>query len=115
MTTRRTNPKNEQATPQINLSELLQDDSNTIGPSFGDTDGLAIRRLNHVVGELGGMVTYWVDHTNQRLCFSVRIGSEKRPYQAESVEQFNQQCEQFTSRLAPALKRLGKKPPPPLA
>lgn len=106
--------KHETPSPEgLSLAELLQDDSDNVLPSFGDTNGLAGRRLLHAVGELGGMVTYFVDHTNSRLCFSVRIGSDKRSYNAETAEELDRLMEQFVGKLIPALNRL-KKPPPPL-
>lgn len=96
----------------FSLNDVLQDSSNSVGLHYGSVNGNTIRRLNHCVGELGGMVTYYVDHNNQRLCFSVRIGSEKRGYQCESVEHLEQTIEAFIGKLTPALVRLKKAPPP---
>ena len=114
MTTRKGIPKDAINSESVKLSEILQGDSDSVSVAFGDTDGSTIRRLNHTVGELGGMVTYWVDSVNGRLCFSVRVGSEKRSYQAETGEQFNRSAEAFIEKLLPALGRLKKRLPPKL-
>lgn len=114
MTARR-KASSDATTPEgFSLTTLLSDAGDSKRDTYGDTNSNVLRRLTYAACELGGMVTYFYDSANQRLCFSVRVGSEKKSYQCETAEQFNQQAEQFIERVGAILLKMGKAPPPPL-
>lgn len=94
------------------LADILQDAGSSIGIVYSAVNGTTIRRLLHCVGELGGMASFYIDHSNQRFCVSLRIGSEKRSYAAETAELFEQQLEAFIGKITPALVKAKKVPPP---
>jgi hypothetical protein len=113
MTTRRRKEVDPNAEPEINLDDLLSEGGNAGGPYWGSADSHTCIRLIHTVTTLGGFVTFWTDGTNQRLSFSVRVGTGKRSYDLEEAEQFIRIAESVIGKLSPSLLSR-KKPGPPL-
>lgn len=113
MTTRRRKDVPESAEETINLNEILQEGGNAGGPYWGSVDGNTCVRLIHCVTALGGFVTFWVDGTNQRLSFSVRVGTNKRSYDIEEAPQFIGVAENLVGKLTPSLLSRKKPAPPP--
>lgn len=114
MTTRKRGTNAQDTTENINLNLLLSDTASGDTLGFNTVSPSRLLRLTTAVTGLGGMVTYWVDSANSRLCVSMRIGSEKRSYNTDTAEQFNQLIEQLTNKLAVGLQQLKKPPLPPL-
>lgn len=113
MTARRKTNVNpdEQSVPS--LADLLSEGDSASLDSFGDTDPNTLQRLTYVVTALGGMVTYWYDSPNRRMCLSMRLGAEKKSYQVDTAVQFDMVAESVVSKLTPALQRTLKPPPKP--
>ena len=114
MTTRRKKTDDVQDEETISLAEILQGDSDSGGPYYGIVDSNTCLRLIHSATAVGSFITFWRDSTNQRICFSVRLGTQKRSYQVEEAEEFVQVAESVIGRLAPVLIARKKPAPPPI-
>jgi hypothetical protein len=114
MTTRRKKVTTDDSTETVSLSQLLSPDSDSSRITYGDLDGNTLARLGHVITEVGGFATYWLDSDNSRICLSVRLGAEKKSYNFEAPEEFKRVAEDIIGKLTPALQRMGRKPPPPI-
>lgn len=113
MTRRKTPDVNPNEQPIQSLNALLSEGDSDSLDSFSDVNARSLERLVYCVSALGGMVTFWYDRANYRLCFSMRLGSDKKSYQVETAEQFNLTAEYVVSKLTPALQSLKKRPPNP--
>lgn len=109
----RKRPQEEKDPNAPSLKEVLSDGSDTIGPTYASVDSLAILRIIYTVSALGGMVTFWVDSVNQRICFSMRLWGEARSFQVDDPGQFSLISEPLVGKLSPHLQKK-KFPPPPL-
>lgn len=109
---RKTNEVKDPDAPS--LKEILSDSGSSVMPTFAGVDSLAIVRLIHSVSSLGGMVTFWVDSNNQRLCFSMRLWGEARSYNLDDPSQFASISEPIVAKLAKVMQTKKLPPPPPL-
>jgi len=107
-------PTSDSSDDAIDLKTLLQDDSETERDSYAGVDSMAVIRLIHCVSCLGGMVTFWYDGNNGRLCFSMRLFGGQRSYQIDNSAQFAQVSEPIVSKLTPIMQTKKQTPPPPL-
>jgi hypothetical protein len=60
---------------------------------------------------LGGMVTFWHDSINQRLCFSMRLWGEARSYNVEQASQFPMVSESVVGKLVKVMQTKKLAPP----
>ena len=95
------------------LKEVLSDSGDSRRVAFNSVDSLAVIRLVHSVSSLGGMVTFWVDSSNDRLCFSMRLWNDRRSYQIEDPSQFRLVSEPIVEKLSKFMAEKKIPPPPP--
>jgi len=98
----------------ISLQAILQDDGNSERDSYSSVDSVAIQRLIYCISSLGGMVTFWYDSNNSRLCFSMRLFGGQRSYQIDDATQFPAVSESVVSKLTPVMVSKKLSPPQPL-
>lgn len=109
----RKRPSQEKNPDDPSLSEILSDSSDSVGNSYALVDSLAILRLIYCVSSLGGMVTFWRDSNNQRLCFSMRLWGEVRSYNFDHAAEFVAVSEPLVEKLSKVLATKKLPPPPP--
>jgi len=97
-----------------NLQEILQDDGSTEYDNYSNVDSVAIQRLIYAVSSLGGMVTFWYDNNNKRLCFSMRLFGGHKSYQIDDAAQFTQISEPIIGKLTRIMQEKKLPPLPPL-
>lgn len=97
---------------QPSLSEVLSDSSDSERVTWSDTNSLSILRLIHCVSCLGGMVTFWVDSNNSRICFSMRLWNQQRSYNIDHASQVPSVTEPIVGKLSKYLLER-KLPAPP--
>lgn len=96
------------------LKEIMSEGRNSGGTYYNSVDGLSILRLLHTVTTLGGMVTFWRDSNNLRLCFSVRLWNQPLSYNVNDASDFPAISEDIVGKLSKYLADKKLPPPPPL-
>lgn len=96
------------------LKEILSDGVDSSGPTYHGANSVAVLRLIYAVTALGGMVTFWTDSANQRLCFSMRLWGERRSYDIDDPSQVSLTTEPIVAKLSKVLHSKKYPPPPPL-
>lgn len=114
-------PKNDkpQDANMAEIEELLSGTGSDSSVLLCSITPRPIHELLIVVCGLGGMCSFWYDGNNDRVCFSVRIGTIHKSYSAETAQAFEQTAEALTNKLVLGFAKLGKpnplKPIPPKA
>jgi hypothetical protein len=111
----RKKPLQEKDPNAPSLKEILSDNSNSVSDSYNLVDPISTIRLIYCVTALGGMVTFWHDSVNERLCFSLRLWGEARSYNVEHASQFPGVSESVVGKLVKVMQSQKKAPPVPPA
>lgn len=110
---RRKPPEDPNAISIPSLKEILQADTTDQRDLFASVDPLSLIRLVHAICSLGGMVTFWDDRNNSRLCFSLRLGSERKSYNCQTHQELERVAEDLVGKFTPSLRSHNIPPPPP--
>lgn len=111
MATRKKGTSNE-GVESPNLSEILSDGNDSEWGGFASVDSVATLRLIYAVSALGGMVTFWDDRANKRVCFSVRLWGGHKSYQVDEPLQFGLISEPVVAKLTKYMMDKKLSPPP---
>jgi hypothetical protein len=88
------------------IPELFAADNDGQLVDFGDVDWVACGTLIAVLVRRGALVSFYVASDNDALCISVGVGEQRKRFQAETPEQFDQLVEGLRRKLGVSLAEI---------